>query len=354
VRRRIRKRLSLSGFSGLLYHEDLKSWNHIDCCLAVEENKHPKFATTISHLLWIVKCLSKFARASIFARNMIISESCWIFVSFKVSKMIFVDVYTIIANLVKLQISHMQKYWIPRCVALEQMAKIPSLLNAFGEYSFRHYFSFMTTGEDRKKVKNWHFPFCQRRPTKLTENAFALLSRVSISLFRIPSLVNSTPRYLNVTCCNVLSFTCSIYCIGFIEGHNTSIVMVLIFIPGRSHAAENRSSACWRSCSEDASSTKSSAKKEKLILQFQIVTSHSLRCDCLSNSCRTWIGVAATPFPEPRPAVNNRVIQLRRHGHKLLSRNTEIWRPMTGCYQHRTPATQPKAFWGTRSYAFLR
>ena len=47
---------------------------------------------------------------------------------------------------------------------------------------------------------------------------------------------------------------------------------MLIFIPAWSHAAANRSSACWRHCSEDASSTKSSAKRKQLILQLPTVT----------------------------------------------------------------------------------
>jgi len=31
---------------------------------------------------------------------------------------------------------------------------------------------------------------------------------------------------------------------GFLESRNTSVCLVLIFIPARSHAAENRPSAC--------------------------------------------------------------------------------------------------------------
>jgi len=38
------------------------------------------------------------------------------------------------------------------------------------------------------------------------------------------------------------------------------------------------------------------------------------------------------------------VIELRRHWHNLLSRNTVTWRPARGTHQPRTPTTPPKAF----------
>ena len=57
---------------------------------------------------------------------------------------------------------------------------------------------------------------------------------------------------------HVLLFTCSVHWLGFLETlerHNSSVVLVLNFIPAWSHAAGNWSSACWRPCSEDASIT---------------------------------------------------------------------------------------------------
>ena len=78
-------------------------------------------------------------------------------------------------------------------------------------------------------------------------NALALPIRVSRSSLRLPSLANTTSRYVNIfTCCSVLPLTCRIHCLGFVERHSTSVFLVLIFIPARSHAAESRSSACWR------------------------------------------------------------------------------------------------------------
>jgi len=68
----------------------------------------------------------------------------------------------------------------------------------------------MTTGEDRNKdrFKNWKLcslwkpPFCHYGEIKLTQNCVCSTDHVSISLFRLPSLVNTIPSYLNVsTCC---------------------------------------------------------------------------------------------------------------------------------------------------------
>ena len=78
---------------------------------------------------------------------------------------------------------------------------------------------------------------------------FALPIRVSIPLFRLSSLLNTTPRYLNAyTCCSVFPLTCRKHCLERLQRNNTSIFLVLIFVPVVSHAAENRSNACWRPC----------------------------------------------------------------------------------------------------------
>jgi len=62
---------------------------------------------------------------------------------------------------------------------------------------------------------------------------------------------------------------------------------VLIFIPARSHAVEDRSSSCWRPCWEDASSTKSSEKSCRLILQLPTVT---------PSSTRLWLSTAVVRY----------------------------------------------------------
>jgi len=95
----------------------------------------------------------------------------------------------------------------------------------------------------------------------LRKTALALPIRVSI-LFRLSSLVNNIPRYLNFsTCCSVILLTCSIHWLEIVERRSTSSdLVVLSFIPAWSHAAGNRSSWCWRPCTEDGSRTKLSAK----------------------------------------------------------------------------------------------
>jgi len=49
------------------------------------------------------------------------------------------------------------------------------------------------------------------RAIKLTQNYACLTNPRIISLFRLPSHVNTTPRCLNVTCCSVLSLTWSVH-----------------------------------------------------------------------------------------------------------------------------------------------
>ena len=65
--------------------------------------------------------------------------------------------------------------------------------------------------------------------------------------------------------------------------------IMLIFIPARSHTKANLSSACWRPCSEDESSTKSPSQSKRLILQFLTVIPSSTRLWCPSTSHRLWI-----------------------------------------------------------------
>jgi len=74
-----------------------------------------------------------------------------------------------------------------------------------------------------------------------------------------------------------MPLACSIQCFGLLERHHTAVFLVLIFIPAHSHAAKNWSSVWWRPCWKDTSSTKSSAKIKRLILQFPAVTPSSTR-----------------------------------------------------------------------------
>jgi len=92
---------------------------------------------------------------------------------------------------------------------------------------------------------------------------------LSVSLFRLPSFVNTIQRSLNFsTSCRVLLFTFSINYPGVLEKHNTSVFLVLILILALC-AAENRLSEYWRPCWENSSRTKSSAKTKRLVLYLQ-------------------------------------------------------------------------------------
>jgi len=90
------------------------------------------------------------------------------------------------------------------------------------------------------------------RAIKLTQNCVCFASPVSI-LFRLSSLVNTTPSYLNLP-------TTAVYCWPLADTQFLGLLSaIFLSIPAWSHGAENQSTACWSLCSEDASSNKSSA-----------------------------------------------------------------------------------------------
>ena len=100
----------------------------------------------------------------------------------------------------------------------------------FWQYSFSRHLRFMTTGEDRDKdrFKNWNLcvfsklPFGHHGAIKLMRNCVCFTNPCINRFFRLPSLVNTTPRYLNVsTCCSVFPFTCRKHCLGRLKRHNT-------------------------------------------------------------------------------------------------------------------------------------
>jgi len=67
--------------------------------------------------------------------------------------------------------------------------------------------------------------------------------------------------------------------------HNTSIFSELTFIPSSSHAAENRSNACWRPCCENPHMQHQFARTKQTV-HPAVCNSDTLVCDCLSNSYR--------------------------------------------------------------------
>ena len=106
----------------------------------------------------------------------------------------------------------------------------------------------------RFKMVEW----CKARIT-----ALALPYRTFNSSSCLPSLVNATPRYLNFfNCFNDAPPTWKEHRAGFLERCRISVLKVLIFISAMSHAAAKPFNACWRPDSEEASNTKSSAKKQ--------------------------------------------------------------------------------------------
>ena len=122
------------------------------------------------------------------------------------------------------------------------------LLKIFGDGSDRNKGRF----KNWKLCVLWKLQFRHHGAIKLTQNCVCFTNPCINPLFRLPSLVNTTPRYLNVsTCCSVFLLTCREHCLGRHERHNTSIFSELILVASWSHAAENRSNECWRPRCED-------------------------------------------------------------------------------------------------------
>jgi len=171
---------------------------------------------------------------------------------------------------------------------------------------FGHYPRFKTIGKDRNKDRftNWQLygvglSFRDHTAIKLMKNC-VIFGNPSISLIAPPSVTCKYHHYV-LTFLHLLlqciPLTCSIRCLWFVERHNTSIVLVLIFILAWSHAAESWSSACWRPCWEDASSTKSSAKTKRLILD-SAVTVYPIHVD--QGCCSVTREQGGTIFRAPK------------------------------------------------------
>ena len=158
---------------------------------------------------------------------------------------------------------------------------------------YSHDAKFMTIRENqnRDRFKIWQFAVFESSCFVATERwnsrriAFALPFRESICLFRLPSLANATPRYLNLsTCCGLFPLTCSVYWLHWLwilEEHNTSPVLVRIFIPAWWLSVETRTCDCWKPRSEDASSAKSPAIKQTKDPATSNRDTLWLACDCL-------------------------------------------------------------------------
>ena len=66
-----------------------------------------------------------------------------------------------------------------------------------------------------------NFRFVATARQRSRRATFGLPIGVLTSLFLLRSLVNTTPRHVNVlTCLSVLPLTCSVHCLGLLERHN--------------------------------------------------------------------------------------------------------------------------------------
>ena len=96
------------------------------------------------------------------------------------------------------------------------------------------------------------------------------------------------------------SLPAAVYCSSLttytaLRWHNPSVFLMQIFIPSWSHAAENRSSACWRPCWEGANSIPHYPRKtNSWSCIFQQWHPRRLGCGCcdyLFTSYRLWSGI---------------------------------------------------------------
>ena len=136
----------------------------------------------------------------------------------------------------------------------------------------------------------WKLPFCDHKALKLTQNCVCITNQC-INLLVLPSFTcEYHPKVFE------LFRPASLYChlqlaLAWVSGETQHLGLSSAnCIPAWSHAAENRSSACWRRFSEGASSPKSSATSKRLISQVLTVTPRRLSCYGLPNSYRLWKG----------------------------------------------------------------
>jgi len=153
----------------------------------------------------------------------------------------------------------------------ELFARIPSLPLALGAVfiqSLPKVHSHEGRSEQRPVIfMNWNLLFCDHRAIKLTQNRVCFINPC-ISLL-IPSSVTreyhpEVLEFLHLP--HLLPLTCGIHCLGFLERQNISVLYVLIFIPAWSHAAQNRSSTCWRPYWEDVQQYQIVCKKQAIDL----------------------------------------------------------------------------------------
>ncbi len=173
--------------------------------------------------------------------------------------------------------------------------------------------------------------------------------------FILPSLVNKTPRYLNSsTWGSNTPPTCSGQATLFRLRTMASDLEALILIPTASHSAANRPSACWRSWSEVANTTTSSAKSRDEIACSPNPTPSGpwLRLEILSIKIMNRTGDKGQPCRSPTctgnksdllPAMRTKLLLLSYRDRTALSKGPRT--PYSRITLHRMPrGTQSNAF----------
>ena len=140
-------------------------------------------------------------------------------------------------------------------------------------------------GQNKYRFKNWKLSsvlkllFSGHRAISSRRIAFAFPIRMSVSVFRFPSLANNTPKFLNFsTCCSVTPYFKR--ALRWVSGRDMifrSFWCWFSFWMHGSQAGENKPSTCWGPRSEGISSAKSSVKSGQLPLQLPAVTSWSIQ-----------------------------------------------------------------------------
>ena len=125
------------------------------------------------------------------------------------------------------------------------------------------------------------FPFLDSSGFMTTEWYKARITTLVMSDRTLPSITRECDpkilEFLYSTCFIDTPPTCVEHWTGFLQRCRTSALEVLIFIPAMSNAAIKQLNAYRKPDSEEASTTKSSAKSNRLILHLPIMTHSSVR-----------------------------------------------------------------------------
>ena len=179
----------------------------------------------------------------------------------------------------------------------------------------------MTIGEVRNEDRLVNRELCLSAQLPLPhDGSDAAPIRLSISHSILPSLVNKTLRYLNSsTWGRISSPTRRVHSTVFRLRTMDSDLEVLILIPAALQSAANRSSESWRSWSDEANRTTSSAKSSDLILRSPNRTPSTpwLGLEILSIKIMNRIGDKGQPWQGVQPSLETSRTYYRQCGQPL-------------------------------------